>query len=340
MEPNNDAKEKAKDSAADDGSCTSSNNINETTNDGKGQNTANKRSRTLSEEQIAERKAANRRSAMESRERRKAMIAELNNNVQVLSDENKQLKAIQEAMQYELQTVVLENQQLRMICAQAMQQGLAVVQQPTNAPGNSTLPAPTAIMGQPVSNAATQAPAADTTASAAHVTNQQQPANFCNTSASTSGILTPNAQSTLPNAGTIPLSVANQSLMSLLGAGNMLPFQMMQAMVANGMLPPPQVADTTFTTGPPQVNPTTLQTNPTSTGQVMMNGMPPVAPVATFPAAGAMMTPTGAPPSTTQTAVVQGNEPQADGAGPSVQQANPFHSLQEDQGGGDQCNDP
>jgi hypothetical protein len=88
------------------------------------------------------------------------------------------------------------------------------------------------------------------------------------------------------------------------------------------------------------VNPTTLQTNPTSTGQVMMNGMPPVAPVATFPAAGAMMMPTGATPSTTQTAVVPSNEPQADGAGPSVQQANPFHSLQEDQGGGDQCNHP
>jgi hypothetical protein len=268
-----------------------------------------------------------------------ALIAELKNNVQVLSDENKQLKATQEAMQYELQTVVLENQQLRMICAQAIQQGLAVVQQPTNAPGNSTLPDPTAVMGQPVSNAATQAPAADTTASAALVTNQQQPANFCNTSTSTSGISTPNAQSTLPNVGTIPLGVANQSLMSLLGGGNMLPFQMMQVMVANGMLPPPQVADTTFT-DPPQMNPTTLQTNPTLTGQVMMNGIPPVAPVATCPAAGAMMMPTGAPPSTTQTAVVQGNEPQADGAGPSVQQANPFYTLQEDQGGGDQCNDP
>ena len=96
-----------------------------------------------------------------------ALIAELKSNVQVLSDENKQLKAITEAMQYELQTVVLENQQLRMICAQAMQQGLAVVQQPTTAPGNSTLPAPTVIAGHPVSTAATQAPAADTAASAA-----------------------------------------------------------------------------------------------------------------------------------------------------------------------------
>lgn len=261
----------------------------------------------------------------------KALIAELQSNVQVLTEENKQLKAITEAIQYELQTVVLENQRLRMICAQSMPQALAVMQQPTAAPGNSTLPAPTAISNHPVSAIATQAPAVDTAASAAPVMNEQQPSNLCaNTSTGTSGISTPNAQLTLPNAGTIPLDVVNQGLMSMFGTGNMLPFQMMQAMVANGMLPAPQVAGT-LPTAPPQVNPTTMQTNPTLTAQGIMNGMPPVAPLL---ASGAMMTGATLPP-TTQTA---GVPPQAGVVAASVPQANPFSSLQEDQGGENQYN--
>ena len=80
-------------------------------------NKKGKHERAISDDKLEERRQANRRSAMESRERKKQLLTDLQESVVELTEENKQLKAVAEAMRFELQTVTLENQQLRMIAA-------------------------------------------------------------------------------------------------------------------------------------------------------------------------------------------------------------------------------
>lgn len=77
--------------------------------------------KALSDEKIEERKAANRKSAAESRERRKALIRDLQQAVERLTNENKDLRAMNGAMRFQLQSVLVENQQLRLVNAQGIQ---------------------------------------------------------------------------------------------------------------------------------------------------------------------------------------------------------------------------
>lgn len=110
-----------------------------------------RKARAVSNDKLEERRQANRRSAMESRERKKRLISDLQDSVTVLSEENKQLKAMNETMRFELQTVMLENQQLRLIAGQAFPQGLPFLpgasacgagwmQQPNALPGTMNVP--------------------------------------------------------------------------------------------------------------------------------------------------------------------------------------------------------
>ncbi|CAJ1957362.1 unnamed protein product [Cylindrotheca closterium] len=84
-------------------------------NIGDGKTSGKKRSLPASEEEKkAERRAANRRSAFQSRQRRKILIEDLQRTVAGLSKENTDLRKSNEDLRVQLKAILLENHQLRM----------------------------------------------------------------------------------------------------------------------------------------------------------------------------------------------------------------------------------
>lgn len=82
---------------------------------GDGKTSGKKRSLPASEEdKKAERRAANRRSAFQSRQRRKILIEDLQRTVAGLSKENTDLRKSNEDLRVQLKAILLENHQLRM----------------------------------------------------------------------------------------------------------------------------------------------------------------------------------------------------------------------------------
>ncbi|VEU40487.1 unnamed protein product [Pseudo-nitzschia multistriata] len=108
------------------------------------------------EEKKAERRAANRRSAFQSRQRRKILIEDLQRTVAALSKDNNDLRKTNDEIRSQLEAALLENRQLRQITnslsvqAHAQQQAQQVVaaqqqvpqsqQQVAQAPSNSGSP--------------------------------------------------------------------------------------------------------------------------------------------------------------------------------------------------------
>jgi hypothetical protein len=68
--------------------------------------------------QTITRRAANRRSALESRQRRKVLIEDLQKQVAVLTKETTELRAINDTLRVQLDSSLSENQQLRLIISQ------------------------------------------------------------------------------------------------------------------------------------------------------------------------------------------------------------------------------
>lgn len=66
-----------------------------------------------SEEKLAERRAANRRSAFQSRQRRKILIDDLQKTVASLSKDNADLRKTNEDLQFQMKFLLLENKQIR-----------------------------------------------------------------------------------------------------------------------------------------------------------------------------------------------------------------------------------
>ena len=83
--------------------------------DGRGK----KRKKDLSEEErLEERRAANRRSALESRQRRKNLIESLQKQVEQLIKETTELRAVNDTLRLQLDSSLAENQQFRLIISQ------------------------------------------------------------------------------------------------------------------------------------------------------------------------------------------------------------------------------
>lgn len=92
-----------------------------------------KRKRDLTEdERLEERRAANRRSALESRQRRKNLIDSLQKQVEQLTKETTELRAINDTLRLQLDSSLAENQQFRLIISQQ--------QLGAGAPGGGMLP--------------------------------------------------------------------------------------------------------------------------------------------------------------------------------------------------------
>lgn len=66
------------------------------------------------------RRAANRRSALESRQRRKVLIEDLQKQVAVLNKETTELRAINETLRVQFESSLSENQQLRLMISQQL----------------------------------------------------------------------------------------------------------------------------------------------------------------------------------------------------------------------------
>lgn len=66
-----------------------------------------------SEEKLAERRAANRRSAFQSRQRRKILIEDLQKTVASLSKDNADLRKTNEDLRFQMKFLLLENKQIR-----------------------------------------------------------------------------------------------------------------------------------------------------------------------------------------------------------------------------------
>jgi len=152
-------------------------------------------------------------------------MVELQQTVERISEENKELKAVNETMRFQLQTVFMENQQLRMICGQALPQGMSLFpqmqQQQSTATTAGTMP--TGVNGFNQSLVAGMPPA--------------------HTGAAPTG-----TQGIPPPAGSMPTGAVNQSMtmpgtmptgvspfvgnMPMYGVGNMLPLSVMHGMMS------------------------------------------------------------------------------------------------------------
>ena len=87
--------------------------------DDEGGGIVKKRKKDLSEEErLEERRAANRRSALESRQRRKNLIESLQKQVEQLTKETTELRAINDTLRLQLDSSLAENQQFRLIISQ------------------------------------------------------------------------------------------------------------------------------------------------------------------------------------------------------------------------------
>lgn len=87
--------------------------------DGPKDGRAKKRKKDLSEdERLEERRAANRRSALESRQRRKNLIESLQKQVEQLTKETTELRAVNDTLRLQLDSSLAENQQFRLVISQ------------------------------------------------------------------------------------------------------------------------------------------------------------------------------------------------------------------------------
>ena len=84
----------------------------------------------LDDDKKAERRAANRRSAFQSRQRRKILIDDLQRTVAALSKDNGDLRRVQDEMRVQLEAALLENHKLRM---QQQLTGMGTVANPATA---------------------------------------------------------------------------------------------------------------------------------------------------------------------------------------------------------------
>lgn len=162
-----------------------------------------------SDDRKAERRAANRRSAFQSRQRRKILIEDLQKTVATLSKDNTELRTTTNQLRAKLETAMLENQLLRKQAA-----GAGGAQASAGAPGaNGVAPA----SGLPAAGGAsakattgntngnTESPAGPTVASASQILNGLNNAD-ASAPGGASGALAPS------NSGPDPLMAARLAL--------------------------------------------------------------------------------------------------------------------------------
>lgn len=194
------------DGVGDQGNTTSA--TGTTTSSSNESNDERRKKKPLTAEKIEERKVANRKAAMESRQRRKALVKELQLSVERLSNEKKELQAMNETMRFQLQAVLAENEQLRLMNAQAFPQGVAML------PAMPQFGAGNLLMGNGTPSIQQQQGIQPTAVSAVQAT-----------------AVAPSAPETSASVSTAPVDQSLFEAMPMLGLGNMLPFGLLPGVV-------------------------------------------------------------------------------------------------------------
>lgn len=102
--------------------------VDSITNAGKCKDEKRKHNKLTESEKREERRAANRRSALESRQRRKVLIEDLQKQVAVLTKETTELRAVNDTLRVQLNSSLSENHQLHLIISQHQVNGGSVLQ--------------------------------------------------------------------------------------------------------------------------------------------------------------------------------------------------------------------
>ena len=125
-----------------------------------------------SEEKLAERRAANRRSAFQSRQRRKILIEDLQKTVASLSKDNADLRKTNEDLRFQMKFLLLENKQIRqqlqasvILSSGHQPTGLSQILNGGGGGGSTAAPAPGPVPVSVTSESETSNPSAENSSS-------------------------------------------------------------------------------------------------------------------------------------------------------------------------------